>query len=190
MMFLTPRVPPLISQILCTSVMAKIPLGRVAHLQAFWEVISFIASFFHDAKPAESCAVDRSPWFDDIGAARQRDPRVFLSLFDKLSSVKKKIEYKFAKVTDDKKKATTSLLASSDVHHLGDFPDYFKAPKVNESFSRLLDRPVANSCYVSISLEEMCKLETCIRGMVASQSFSLWALASVFAFLKDSGCAP
>ena len=36
----------------------------------------------------------------------------------------------------------------------------------------------------------MTKLETCIRGMIESQSFSLWAFAFVFAFLKDSGCAP
>ena len=73
---------------------------------------------------------------------------------------------------------------------LGDLPNYFKAPKVNESVSRLLDRPIANSHYVSVSLGEMCKLETCIHGMIQSQSFSLWALVSAFAFLKDFGCAP
>ena len=43
---------------------------------------------------------------------------------------------------------------------------------------------------MSISLEEMTKLETCIRGIIESQSFSFWALASVFAFLKDFGCVP
>ena len=61
---------------------------------------------------------------------------------------------------------------------------------MNEKNSHLLDRPVANSRYVAISLEGICKLETCIRGMGESQSFSLWALTSIFAFLKDSGCAP
>ena len=42
------------------------PLGRAAHLQAFREVVSLITGFFPDAKPDESCAVDRSPWFDDF----------------------------------------------------------------------------------------------------------------------------
>ena len=29
-----------------------------------------------------------------------------------------------------------------------------------------------------------------MRGQIESQSFSLWALASVFEFLRESGCAP
>ena len=163
-------------------------MGRAAHSQTFCEVVSLITVFFPAAKPADSCVVDRSPWFDDFGVCRQRDPLVFLSLFDKLAPVKKEIEDKFVKVTDDMKKATTALPAWSDVCRMGDLPDYFKAPKVNESFSQLLDRPVSNSQYVSISLEGMTKLETCIGGMIESQSFSLWALVSVFAFLKDLGC--
>ena len=90
-------------------------------------------------------------WFDNFGVCRQRDPRVFLSLFDKLAPIKKEIEGKFAKVADDKKKATTALLAWSDVYCLGDLPDYFKAPKVHESFSHLLDCLVSNCRFVSIS---------------------------------------
>ena len=80
--------------------------------------------------------------------------------------------------------------AWSDIYRLRDLPHYFKDPKVNKSFSRLPDQPVANPWYVTISLEEMCKLETCIHGMIESQSFSLWVLASTFAFLKDSAFAP
>ena len=77
-----------------------------------------------------------------------------------------------------------------DAYHLGDLPDCFKAPKINKSFSLPLDRPVSTSHYVSLSLEETAKLETCLREMIKSQSFSIWALASVFAFLKDPGCVP
>ena len=119
---------------------------------------------FPAAKPADSCVIDWSPWFDDFGACCQHDPRVFFSLFDKVVPVKKETEDKFAKVAADKKKATTALPAWSGVFRLGDIPDYFKVPKVNESFSCLLDRPVSNSRYASILLEEMTKLETCIRG--------------------------
>ena len=104
--------------------------------------------FFPAAKPADPCIIYRSLWLDDFGACRQRDPRVFLSLFDKLVPVKKEFEDNFSKVADDKKKATSALLAWSDVYHLGDLPDYFKALKINESFSCLLDRPVSNSHYV------------------------------------------
>ena len=38
--------------------------------------------------------------------------------------------------------------------------------------------------------EECAKLESCVRGFIESQSFSFWALAIIFAFLKDSGSAP
>ena len=132
--------------------------------------------------------LDGSSWFEDFGTARQRDPRIFLALFDKLAPVKKEIEEKFVKVADVKKKTTTALPSWSNVYHLGDLPDYLR-PQKSTSFSRLLDRPVTNSRYVAIFLEEMCKLETCICGMIESQSCSLWGLSSAFAFIKDSGCA-
>ena len=80
------------------------PLGRATHLQAFQEVISLITVFFPGARPTESCMVDRSSWFEDFGAARQRDPHTFLALFDNLSPVKKEIAEKFAKVADNKRR--------------------------------------------------------------------------------------
>ena len=39
-----------------------------------------------------------------------------------------------------------------------------------------------------MSLEDAAKLESCVRGQIESQSFSLWALASVFEFLRESDC--
>ena len=157
-------------------------LGKSGLLPAFREVISLITGFFPAAKPADSTAsVDLSPWFDDFGTACCRDPRVFLSLFDKLAPVKQDIDDKFQKAADEKKKANNAVEDLCKLH---------KVPKINESFSRLLDKPVSTSHHVSLSSDELAKLWTCIREMIKSQSFSLWALASVFAFLKDSGCTP
>ena len=58
------------------------------------------------------------------------------------------------------------------------------------SFSRLLDKPVSLSCYIALSLDDTAKFETCIRGQIKSQSFSLWALAMIFEYLKDTNCVP
>ena len=68
-------------------------------------------------------------------------------------------------------------------------PEYHKAHKLNESFSRLLDKPVVYSRHVALSIEDI-KLETCVQGLVESQSFSLWSIAIMFEFLKDSNCVP
>ena len=136
-------------------------LGRSGLSPVFRQVVSLITGFFPAAKPTDSSAVDMSPWFDDFGSSRRRGPRVFLFLFDKLSPVKRDIEDKFQKAADDKKKATSALPTWGDVYRLGDLPDFFKAPKINESFSRLLGHPVSISCYVSLSLEESAKLEIC-----------------------------
>ena len=56
------------------------------------------------------------------------------------------------------------------------------------SFSRLLDKPVSSSRYVALSLDDTSKLETCVRGQIESQSFSLCALVTVFEYLKDANC--
>ena len=71
---------------------------------------------------------------------------------------------------------------------MGDLPNFHKAPKVNESFFRLLDKPVSSSRYVALSLVDAAQLEACIRGQIESQSFSLWVLVAVFDHLKDANC--
>ena len=43
---------------------------------------------------------------------------------------------------------------------------------------------------MSLSLEDAAKLESCVCGQIESQSFSLWALAFVLEFLKESDCIP
>ena len=73
---------------------------------------------------------------------------------------------------------------------LGDLTDFSTVPMIIGCFSLLLDGPIATSRSVSFSFDELAKLESCLRGMIESQSFSLWALTSVFTFLKDYGCVP
>ena len=85
-----------------------------------------------------------------------------LSLFDKLTPVMKDIEEKFCNASDDQKKATSCLPVWGDVYHLGDIIDFHHAPHINKSFSRLLDKKVASSRFVSVSLEECSKLELCV----------------------------
>ena len=98
----------------------------------------------------------------------------FLSLFDKLAPLKREVEDQFAKAAEDKKKAVSALHKWGDIYHLGDLEDFHRAPKLNEKFSRLLDKQVSSLRYLAMTLDETTKLETCIRGQLESQSFSLW----------------
>ena len=63
-------------------------------------------------------------------------------------------------------------------------------PRVNDRVSRLLDTPVAPLRYVSPSSDKCATLGAYIRGLVESKSFSSWALAFVFAILKELECPP
>ena len=76
------------------------------------------------------------------------------------------------------------------MYRSGDLPVFSPAPMIIGHFSLLLDRPVATSRSILVSFNESAPLESFLPGMTESPSFSLWALASVFAFLKDYGCVP
>ena len=168
-------------------------LGKANFSKAFHEVVSLIMSFFLHAKPSSSSSSSSSesfPWVDIFGVSNRRDPRIFLTLFGKLSSVLKEVSEKFHKVTDNKAAASTALLRWGDVYRLGDFDAFHRAFKVNKSFSWLLDKAVSSSRYVALSVDDTARLETCIRSLIESQSFSLWALATKFEFLKDIKCVP
>ena len=130
------------------------------------------------------------PWLDVFGNVRRQSPHVFLSLFEKLAAISKEVDDNFLKAAGEKKKASSSLPPWSEVYHLGNLNKFHKATRVNESFSRLLSKTVSLSRYVSLLLDDMAKLESCIRGQIESQCFFLWALASIFKFLKESGCVP
>ena len=83
---------------------------------------------------------------DICGPSSSRDPRIFLSLFDKMSALSKEVNEKFQKTTDDKK-MSTAFPRWGDVYCLGDRPAFHKALKVNESFSRLLNKPEWNMLF-------------------------------------------
>ena len=130
------------------------------------------------------------PWEDICGPSSGHDPRIFLSLFDTMLSLSKQVNEKFQKTADDKMMMSSALPRWRDVYCLGDMPDYHKAPQLNESFSHLLDKPVASCRHVALSIEDIAKLETCVWGLVESQSFSFWSIATMFEFLKHSYCVP
>ena len=163
--------------------------GKADFSRAFHEVVTLITGFFPHAKPSfSSSSVELFPWMAMFGPMSSRNPLIFLSLFDKLSELSKEVEEKFRKATDKKKKASTALPRWGDVYRLGDLPDFHKAHKVKESFSRLLDKFVSSSRYMALSLDNTSKLETYVRGLIELQLFSLWSIATMF--LNDTNCVP
>ena len=60
----------------------------------------------------------------------------YFCLFLTKSSVSKEGNEKFRKAKDDRKKASSALLHWGDVYRLGALPNFHKAPKINENFSR------------------------------------------------------
>ena len=77
-----------------------------------------------------------------------------------------------------------------DIYRLRDTPNSHTAAPLNPQFTRLLNKSVPTSRYVSLSLEDCSCLETCMRGLVESQSYASWAIASIFAFLRDASLLP
>ena len=88
------------------------------------------------------------------------------------------------------KKAFSVLPSWGKIYRMSDFPTFAKASPVNDQFSRLLDKPLPLSRHVSLPLEECSRLETCVRWLVENQSYSSWAMAVVFAFLREAGVVP
>ena len=162
-------------------------LGKADFSRAFHEVVFLITGFFPHVKPSSSSySMESFPWMDMFGPTLSRDPCIFLFLFDELSALLKEVNEKFQKAADEKNKVSTALPRWDDVYCLGDLPDFHKAPKVSESFSQLLDKPMPSSRYVALSLDDTFKLETCVCGLIESQSFFLWSIATMFEFLKEA----
>ena len=152
-------------------------------------MIALITSYFPASKPSVFSDSDSLiPWLDVFGNVRKLSPCIFLNLFEKLAAVHKEVDDKFLKAADEKKKAFSSLPPWSEVYWLGNFDKFHKAPRVNESFSQLLSKPVSSSRYVSMSLDDTAKLEVCVRGQIESQSFSLWVLVGLCS--QQSGLSP
>ena len=156
-------------------------LGKGESSKIFHEVVNLITGFFPRAKSDSLfSSLESFLWLDVVNISQQRDPRIFLTLFDKFTAVSKEVFEKFRKAADNNKKTSSALPAWGDVYRLSNFP-FHKAPKINENFSRLMEKTLASSRSVTLSLDEMC-----LRGMIESQSFALWALATIFEFLNDA----
>ena len=82
---------------------------------------------------------------DVFGNTRCCSPSVFLDLFEKLLATSKEVDEKFVKAVEDKKKVSTALPQWGELYHLGNHEKFHKAPKVNETFSCLLNRSISSS---------------------------------------------
>ena len=103
------------------------------------------------------------------GMSNQHDRRIFLALFVKLSSVSKRSTRNFRKATNDKK-ASTTFPHWGNVYRLVDLDAFRKAPKVSESFSRLLDK-------TALSLDDTAKLKIFVFAALSSLSPFLFGLS-------------
>ena len=157
---------------------------------AFRQVLLFIASFFPHALPSESQPPNLGAWFQGSGDERRKEPRVYLSCFDKIKDLLTEIDRKVTVNAKDQGRSRSVLPSWGDIYRLHDLPNSYTAAPLNPQFTRLLNKSVPTSCYVSLLLEDCSRLETCMRGLVGSQSYASWAIASIFAFLRDAGLSP
>ena len=166
------------------------PGSRTEPHSVFKQVVALITGLFPDAHPSIVKPSDPASWFCGFGDEKQRDPKVFLSCFDRIRSIMADVEERSMIAAQGRKKAINVLLSWGEIYRLSDFPTFAKAPPVNDQFSRLLDKQLSSSRHVSLSLEECSHLENCVRGLVESQSYSSWVMAAVFAFLREEGMVP
>ena len=143
--------------------------------RAFKQVVALITGLIPEARPSVLKLFNPASWFRGFGDEKQRDPKVFLSCFDRIRSVMTDVEERSTVAFQVCRKAISVLPSWGEIYRMSDFPTFAKAPPVNDQFSRL-DKPLASSYHVTLSLE--------------SQSYSSWAMAAVFAYLCEAGVAP
>ena len=90
----------------------------------------------------------------------------------------------------DQRRSRSVLPTWGDIYRLLDMPSSHAAVPPALSFSRLLNRSVPSSRYVSLSLEDWARLESCLRCLVSTLSSASWAMVSPFAFLCYAGLSP
>ena len=136
---------------------------------AFRQVLSFIASFFSDVLPLESQPPNLASWFQGFGEERRKEPRVYLSCFDKIKELMVEINRKVTSNAKDQRRSRSVLPTLGDIYCLRDLPSSHAAAPLNPQYSRLLNKSVPSSRYVSLSLEGCAQLESCLQGLVGSQ---------------------
>ena len=103
-----------------SSVKGESALGKADFSKAFHEVVTLITGFFPHVKPSSSSSSEESvPWMDICGPSSSCDPRIFLSFFDKMSALSKKVNEKFRKTADEWKKTSIALPRWVDIYCLG-----------------------------------------------------------------------
>ena len=109
-----------------------------------------------------------------------------------LTKLKRKVEIdrKVTANAKDQRHSRSVLPSWGNIYRLRDLPSSHSTAPLNPQFSCLLNKSVPTSRYVSLSLEDCAQLEACMRGLVGSQSYVSWAMASIFVFFRDSGLSP
>ena len=129
---------------------------------AFRQVLSFIASFFPGALPSESQAPNIAFWFHGFGDDRRKEPSVYLSCFNKIKELMVEIDHKVTANAKNQRRSRSVLPTWGDIYRLRDLPTSHSAAPLNPQFSRLLNKSVPTSRYVSLSLEDCARLEACM----------------------------
>ena len=118
-------------------------------------MVNLTIGFFPHAKlDSPSLATESFLWLDVINVPQQRNPRIFLTLFDKLAVVSKEVLERFQKAALGKKKTSSALPGWGDVYRLSNLPEFHKASKLSESFSLLLEKTLASSRTIVLSLDK------------------------------------
>ena len=119
-----------------------------------------------------------------------RNLGVYLSCFHKIKELMMEIDRKVTSNSKDQRRSRSVLPLWCDIYRLRDLPSSHAAAPLNHQYSRLLQKSAPSSMYVSLSFEDCAHLESCLLGLVGSQSYASWAMASLFAFLRDAGLSP
>ena len=76
---------------------------------AFKQVVALITGLFLDARPSVVKPSDPASWFRSFGDEKQRDPKVFLSCFDRIRSIMADVEERSTVAAQGRKKAFSVL---------------------------------------------------------------------------------
>ena len=79
---------------------------------------------------------------------------VFLACFDRIRSIMSEVEDRMLTSAHGRKAAVNVLPSWGNIYKMCDFPDLHKVPPVKDQFSRLLDKPLAPSRHIAMSIDE------------------------------------
>ena len=98
---------------------------------AFRQVLSFIASSFPGALPSESQPPNIASWFHGFGNDRRKEPRVYLSCFNKIKELMVEIDRKVTANAKYQRRSRSVLPSWGDNYRLRDLPTSHSAAPLN-----------------------------------------------------------